>query len=119
MTVPPASRASTGRAPSSVVTVKWPPSDCVTVTRVPGSVTVDPLGIRVASQSRARAMDPLFSSGRLDDLYYRPSDSVVRSRGGGTTSACPAGLRPGRAAVKIRGNAYRGSREGVAHAQEQ
>src|SRR6266436_8476409 len=75
MTVPPASPASTGRAPSSVVTVKWPPSDCVTVTRVPGSVTVDPLGIRVASQSRARAMDPLFSSGRLDDLYDRPSDS--------------------------------------------
>jgi hypothetical protein len=65
------------RAPSSVVTVKWPPSDCVTVARVSGSIMVDPLGIWVASQSRARAIDPVFSSGRLDDLYDRPSDSVV------------------------------------------
>src|SRR3989440_1094913 len=51
-------------APSSVVTVKWPPSVCVIVTRVPaGSTTLEPLGIRVASQSRVRMMDPLLSGG--------------------------------------------------------
>src|SRR6267142_581708 len=56
--------AMRSRAPSSVVTVKWPPNVCAIVTRVPaGSTTLAPLGIRVASQSRASAMDPLRSSG--------------------------------------------------------
>src|SRR6266850_3633309 len=56
--------AMRSRAPSSVVTVNWPPSDCVIVTRVPaGSTMVEPLGIRVASQSRARLMGPPLSGG--------------------------------------------------------
>src|SRR6266446_596632 len=56
--------AMRSKAPSSVVTVNWPPSDCVIVTRVPaGSTTVEPLGIRVASQSRARVMAPPLSVG--------------------------------------------------------
>src|SRR5438094_8306179 len=56
--------AMRSRAPSSVVTVKWPPSVCAIVTRVPaGSTTLEPLGIRVASQSRASVMDPLLTGG--------------------------------------------------------
>src|SRR5438128_6734016 len=56
--------AMRSRAPSSVVTVKWPPSVCAIVTGVPaGSTTPAPLGIRVASQSRPRMMDPLLSGG--------------------------------------------------------
>src|SRR5205814_2249433 len=56
--------AMRSRAPSSVVTVKWPPNICAIVTRVPtGSTTLEPLGIRVASQWRASVMDPLLSWG--------------------------------------------------------
>src|SRR5919201_2371413 len=52
------------RAPSSVVTVKWPPSVCAIVTGVPaGSTTLAPLGLRVASPSRARTIDALVAAG--------------------------------------------------------
>src|SRR5256885_6147668 len=68
--------AMRNRPPSSVVTVNWPPNDCAISTRVPaGSTASAPLGILVASQSRASTIGPLpcggvsmtCTTGRLPD----------------------------------------------------